>query len=195
MRLAGLILAGGRSRRFGADKATAMVGGRPMIAWSLSVISPYTDLVAISGPAGLAHALGLPAVADREVEWRGPLAGLVAGLDWARAAGAEGLVTAPCDTPFLPRDMPQRLLAGLGDRAVVAARAERVHALCALWRVEVEAALAGLVRVDKQLSMRQIIDALGGGYVDFGGEAAFANVNTPEDLAAAEARVPAAGSG
>jgi molybdopterin-guanine dinucleotide biosynthesis protein A len=191
VRLAGLILAGGRSRRFGADKARAVLGGRPLIAWSLAVLRPHVEVIALSGPDALAAEIGLAAVADPDQPGRGPLAGVIAGLGWASGVGATHLATAPCDTPFLPQELAPRLVAGLDGRAVVAARAERVHALCAVWSVRAAADLAGLAQAEKQLSMQAIMEALGGGYVDFPDEAAFANVNTPEDMAAAQARIAA----
>jgi molybdopterin-guanine dinucleotide biosynthesis protein A len=186
MRIAGLVLAGGRSRRFGRDKALEGLRGRPLIAWSLDTLRPYVAVLGVGGPAQLAVQLGVGAVPDPPGAPDGPLAGVLAGLAWAAQRGCTHLATAPCDTPFLPPDLVPRLAAAIGERPVVAARAARVHALCALWRTDAVAPLAALVRDGRQLSMQMLIEALGGGYVDFEDEAAFANLNTPEDLAAAE---------
>jgi molybdopterin-guanine dinucleotide biosynthesis protein A len=183
-RIAGVVLAGGRSRRFGADKALAVFRGRPLIAWSLKALRPHVAALALSGSAELGAALGVDAIADPPGAPEGPLAGVLAGLAWASRQGCTHLATAPCDTPFLPGDLVPGLAAALGERQVVAARAERVHALCALWRTD--AALAPLIRDGKQLSMQALIEALGGGYADFPDEQAFANLNTPQDFAAAE---------
>jgi molybdopterin-guanine dinucleotide biosynthesis protein A len=187
-RIAGLALAGGRSRRFGRDKALADFRGRPLIAWSLDTLRPYAAVLGVGGPAALADALGVEAVADPPDIPDGPLAGVLAGLAWAAGHGCALLATAPCDTPFLPPGLVPRLAAEIGDRPVVAARAARVHALCALWRADAAPPLAAQVRAGKQLSMQALIDALGGGYADFADETAFANLNTPAEFAAAEER-------
>jgi molybdopterin-guanine dinucleotide biosynthesis protein A len=185
-RIAGLVLAGGRSRRFGRDKALADFRGRPLIAWSLAALRPHVAALGVGGPVSLAAELGVEAVPDAPGAPGGPLAGVLAGLVWAARRGGAHLATAPCDTPFLPPDLVPRLAAAIGPRPVVAVRAARVHALCALWRADAAAPLAALIRAGKQLSMQALIDALGGGYADFEDEAAFANLNTPEDFAAAE---------
>ena len=187
-RIAGLVLAGGRSRRFGADKALADFRGRPLIAWSLDALVQYAHVLGVAGPPALAAWLVVDAVPDEPGAPDGPLAGVLAGLAWAARCDCALLATVPCDTPFLPSDLVPRLAAALGDRPVVAARAERVHALCAVWRSDAASALAALARNGRQLSMQALIDVLGGGYADFPDEAAFANLNTPADFAAAEER-------
>ncbi|HWF75922.1 MAG TPA: molybdenum cofactor guanylyltransferase [Caulobacteraceae bacterium] len=188
--VAGLVLAGGGSRRFGRDKALAAFRGRPLIAWSFDALRPHVAALGLGGPAPLAAELGVEAVPDPPGAPSGPLAGILAGLAWAAQRGGTHLATAPCDTPFLPPDLVPRLAAAIGDRPVVAARTHRVHALCALWRADAAAPLAALVRDGKQLSMQALIDTLGGAYVEFEEEAAFANLNTPEDFAAAELDQP-----
>jgi molybdopterin-guanine dinucleotide biosynthesis protein A len=180
------VLAGGRSRRFGRDKALAPFRGRPLLAWSLDVLAPHVAVLGVGGPPALAARLGVEAAPDEPDAPDGPLAGVLAGLAWAARRDCAYLATAPCDTPFLPPDLVPRLAAALGDRPVIAARAARVHALTALWRADAAPALAALVRAGKQLSMQALIDALGGGHAEFSDEAAFANLNTPEDFAAAE---------
>jgi molybdopterin-guanine dinucleotide biosynthesis protein A len=187
-RIAGLVLAGGRSARFGSDKALADFRGRPLALWSLGALRPHVAALGVSGQGALATALGVEAVPDPPGAPDGPLAGLISGLAWAARHGCALLATAPCDTPFLPPDLVPHLLAALGDRPVVAARAARVHALCALWRADAAPALTTLVRVGKQLSMQALIDTLGGGYARFPDEAAFANLNTRAEFAAAEPR-------
>jgi molybdopterin-guanine dinucleotide biosynthesis protein A len=188
MRIAGLVLAGGRSRRFGRDKALADFRGRPLIAWSLDTLRPHAAVLGVGGPPGLVAQLAVETVPDAPGGPDGPLAGVLAGLAWAEARGCSHLATAPCDTPFLPLDLVPRLAAAIAGRPVVAASAERVHALCALWRTDAAPALAALVRDGRQLSMQALVEALGGGYVRFDAEAAFANLNTAADFAAAERR-------
>lgn len=185
-RIAGLVLAGGRSRRFGRDKALESFRGRPLIAWSFDALAPHVAALGVGGPSALAARLGVEAAPDEPGAPDGPLAGVLAGLAWAARRDCGLLATAPCDTPFLPPDLVPRLAAALGAQPVVAVRANRIHALCALWRADAAPALAALVRDGKQLSMQALIDVLGGGYADFGDEFPFANLNTPADVAAAE---------
>lgn len=185
------MLAGGRSSRFGADKALARLGGRPLMMRSLETLRPHVRILAVSGPPTLADQLGVQAVADPPNGPRGPLAGILAGLAWAGPQGCTHLATAPCDTPFLPPDLIPRLADAIGASPVVAARARQAHPLCGLWRIDAALRLAALVREGKQLSMQAIIAALGGGYVGFADEGGFANVNTPADMAAAQRRAGA----
>lgn len=185
-RIAGLVLAGGRSRRFGADKALAGFRGRPLSLWSLETLRPHVAVLGVAGPAALAAELGAEAVPDPAGAPHGPLAGVLAGLAWAARRDCALLATAPCDTPLLPPDLVPRLAAEIADRPVIAARAARIHALCALWRADAAPRLTALVRDGRQLSIQALIETLAGGYADFPDEAAFANLNTPDELAAAE---------
>lgn len=189
MIIAGVVLAGGRSRRFGRDKAREPLGGRPLIAWSLDALGSGSSRLAINGPADLAAALGLPSVADVETAQPSPLAGIAGALAWAASQGCSHCLTAPCDTPFLPTDLGSRLTASIGEGPVVAARALRRHPLCALWRAEVAASLAQLARRPDHPPLHQLVEDLGGGWADFVDEDAFANLNTPEEFAAAMARL------
>ena len=187
MRIAGVVLAGGRSRRFGRDKALEPLEGRPLINWSLETLRPATVALAVNGPKALADRVGLACVEDCAGA-DGPLAGVLGGLRWALAQECTHLMTVPCDTPFLPLDLASRLAAAIGDRPMVAASAARVHALCALWRVDAVDPLLALASEPDQPSMQAIIQRLGGGYVNFPDEAAFANLNTPADFLAARVR-------
>jgi molybdenum cofactor guanylyltransferase len=186
--VAGVVLAGGRSRRFGRDKAREPLGGRPLIAWSLDALRPGCAKLAVNGPPDLAAALGLPRVADIEAP-PGPLAGIAGALAWASAQGCTHCLTAPCDTPFLPTDLGPRLAAVIGGSPLMAARAVRRHPLCALWRTDLAADLARLAREAGQPPLQRMVDELGGGWVDFDEEEAFANLNTPEDFTAAADRL------
>jgi molybdopterin-guanine dinucleotide biosynthesis protein A len=191
MIIAGVVLAGGRSRRFGRDKAREPLGGRPLIAWSLDALRPGCARLAVNGPPDLAAALDLPAVADIEAAQPGPLAGIAGALAWAATEGCSHCLTAPCDTPFLPGDLCARLAAIIGEGPVVAARARRRHPLCALWRTDLAAELAELARQPDHPPLQRLVDEIGGGWADFAEEDAFANLNTPAEFAAAAARLEA----
>ena len=185
----GLLLAGGRSRRFGADKALAELGGRSLLDAALGVLAGSCARIAVSsreGPiADLAGARGLTRLADPDGAPDGPLAGVLAGLLWARSAGGDLLATAPCDTPFLPADMVARLAAALQDDDGVAfARApDGPHPLCGLWRTRLIEPLGEMLSHGHHPRVREAVRRLGGRPVDFPDGAAFFNVNTREDLA------------
>ena len=180
----GLVLAGGRSRRFGREKALAEVAGRPMIAAVADVLAGGCEAVAVnapesSGAAAWAGAAGLELVCDRPGDPDGPLSGVRAGLEWARGRGARWLVTAPCDTPFLPADYVARLAAP--GRPAAAETAEGGHWLCAIWRVgDLEALQRRLA--EGHGKVEAFLQACGAVRVRFDDPAAFANVNRPEDL-------------
>ncbi len=132
---AAAILAGGESRRFGADKAMAEIGGAPMIAHVARALN--ADALAVVGNGAAAAALGAVALSDPACALRGPLAGVLAALEWAETLGASWLITAPCDVPLLPPDFGARLIAAAeaaGAPAAHAATSDGVHALCAAWR-------------------------------------------------------------
>lgn len=188
--IAGLVLAGGRSRRFGAEKALAPLGeGRTLLDAALAVLAPACGPIAVSaregsGAAALAEARGLPWLTDPPGTPEGPLAGLLAGLAWARGLGAPLLASAPCDTPVLPPELVARLAETLrpGDEAAVARAPDGPHPLCGLWRTSLAEPLAMLL-ADGHPPVRRALERLGGRFVDFPDAAAFANVNTRDELA------------
>ena len=119
MQIAAVILAGGEARRLGgADKALLHLGGRPLLAHVLDRLRPQIDVIALSAngdPARFA-AFDVPVLADDEIG-QGPLAGVLAGLDWAAAQGFDAILTTPVDTPFLPADLVAKLVRASDDAA------------------------------------------------------------------------------
>ncbi len=190
--VAGLVLAGGRSSRMGQDKALLALAGRPLIAHVLDRLAPQVGRVAVSwngAPAALGH-LGLPLLQDSAPDRPGPLAGVLAGLDWAAGLGADWLATVPVDTPFLPRDLVARLVAAAvpGGGPVLAASESGLHPTAAIWPVR----LCENLRLALDRGQRRVAGwALDQGAVtvEFASDGAdpFVNLNTPADLAAAEA--------
>ncbi|WP_151718273.1 molybdenum cofactor guanylyltransferase MobA [Gemmobacter serpentinus] len=185
MRIFGVILAGGAGRRMGADKALLSLAGLPLASHVQDRLAPQVEDLALSAngdPARLAFT-GLPVLPDQEGQ--GPLSGVLAGLDWAARAGAEALVTASVDTPFLPCDLVPRLwLAGDGALAV-ASSGGRLHPTCALWPVSAAAGLRSYLASGGA----RLMEACSGAVVaEFATEVPdpFMNLNTPEDLAQAE---------
>jgi molybdopterin-guanine dinucleotide biosynthesis protein A len=189
--IAGVILAGGRATRMGGgDKALLPLAGRPILARVIDRLAPQVDALALNAngdPARFA-AFALPVLPDPLPGHPGPLAGVLAGLDWAAARGAEALLTAAADTPFFPADLAARLQAA-GPFAMAATPGDPAperHPTFALWPV----ALRHDLRAALEAGLRKVVaftDPHGCATVLFPDADAFFNVNTPEDLARAEA--------
>jgi molybdopterin-guanine dinucleotide biosynthesis protein A len=189
----GAILAGGLSRRMGGgDKALLPLAGRPVLAHVIERLAPQVGgliLNANGDPARWAG-FGLPVAADSLAGHPGPLAGLLAALDWAaeRAPGREWLACAPCDAPFLPRDLVRRLAGALaGGRAAVAASGGRRHPVAGLYHVGLRAGLRGFLAAGGRRA-GEWAERIGAGVAEFpvGPVDPFFNLNTPEQLARAE---------
>jgi molybdopterin-guanine dinucleotide biosynthesis protein A len=195
----GVILAGGlASRMGGGDKGLLRLGGQALLTHVIDRLEPQVAQLALNanGDAARFSGFGLPVLPDSIDGFVGPLAGVLAGLDWAAGLGADHIVTAAADTPFLPPDLvPQLLLAGEGMTAplVLAAtpdpdRGTVRHPTFGLWPValrdDLRAALTG--------GLRKVViwtDRHGGREAVFPADRVdpFFNVNTPEDLATARA--------
>ena len=107
--IAGIVLAGGQSRRMGGgDKGLLDLGGRPVIAHVIERLGCARAISANGDPARFAR-FGLPVLPDSVPDWPGPLAGVLAGMDWAAGQGIARILTAAADTPFFPRDLGTRL--------------------------------------------------------------------------------------
>ena len=192
----GMVLAGGRSVRFGREKAAAKLQDRPLIERPLSVLQAGCDRVAINakpgvGAAAFAKERGLHTLADAPGDPLGPLSGVKAGLSWCCDSGGYILATAPCDTPFLPDNLIPRLLAALDeDHPVAVARtSEGLQSLCAVWRCELHGAVALALTNGIHPPVRQLLQHLGAAEVLFDDPHAFTNINTQPDFALAKARL------
>jgi molybdenum cofactor guanylyltransferase len=190
MRIFGVILAGGQGRRMGgADKAFLPLAGRPLIQHVLDRLRPQVESVIVSANGDTARfaALGCPIVTD--VIPQGPLSGVLSALLHAKAAGATHLVSTPVDTPFLPNDFVARLQAAAETAPEGLALARTVdgdHPASAIWPVALAPLLAAFL-ADGGAKVTRFTDARSAQRVDFPDAAAFLNLNTPEELAAAEA--------
>lgn len=191
--LAGLVLAGGRSVRFGGEKAVALLEGRPLLAWAAERLRTVCASVGVNVRPGteaeaMAKGLGLPTLHDVAGDALGPLAGVKVGLIWAEEQGARTLAVSPCDAPLLPDDLYARLLERAEGGAAMAETRDGRQPLCALWPVAalpvVREALAGGAHPPTW----QVLERLGARKVFFEHPEAFENVNTRDDLAAVEAR-------
>jgi molybdopterin-guanine dinucleotide biosynthesis protein A len=181
----------------GRDKALLELAGRPLLGHVIGRLAPQVGPLALSanGDPGRFAAFGLPVIGDGALAGAGPLAGLLAGLDWAAGLGADALVTAAVDTPFLPRDLVARLATAAGPRggAIAVAQGEagpERHPTAGLWPVGLRAAL----RADLAAGERRLgawAEAQGCALARFPDPDAFFNVNTPDDLVRAEAMLAA----
>lgn len=181
MRIAGVILAGGRGRRMGgADKALILLHGQPMICHAIARLAPQVAAVAISanGDPARFSGLGLPVLPDAES--RGPLSGVLAGLGWA--AGHDAIATVAVDTPFFPADLVARLAAA-GAPAMAASRSD-LHPTFALWPLAAAPALRAFLSGGASPRVTDFARSLGAATVAFD-DGDFRNINTPADLAAA----------
>ena len=184
--ITGLVLAGGQGRRMGSvDKGLQELDGRPLVQWVLDRLAPQVDSVLISANRNLARyaAFGHPVLADRLGGFAGPLAGLQAGL---AQTTTPLLVTAPCDSPFLPSDLVARLhdalMAQQAELAVACAGGRAHRAFCLLRRELLPRLDAFLAGGERRVGLWHA--SLNAIEVDFSDEtAAFRNINTTDELA------------
>lgn len=184
--ITGVILAGGQGRRMGgADKGLQELGGRPMAAHVLERLAPQVGAVLISANRNLERyaELGCPVLPDTLDGYAGPLAGLQAAL---AQATTPLLVTAPCDSPFLPADLVARLHDGLvaqqAELAVACAAGRTHRAFCLLRRELLPGLDAFLAAGERRVGLWHA--SLKVAEVDFSDEAAaFGNINTTDELA------------
>ena len=199
MRIPGVILAGGLSRRMGGgDKSLREIGGRSLLHHVLDRLSAQAAPVALNanGDPQRFAGYGLPVLPDPVAGFAGPLAGVLAGLDWAATLGATHIVTVAVDTPFFPADLVSRLRPALALAPIVLAatpepgRGRVRHPTFGLWPVRLREDLrAALIA-----GVRKVVhwtEAHGAAEVLFDSapeREPFFNVNTPEDLIIARQR-------
>mgnify|MGYP001361151049 CR=1 FL=1 len=193
----GCLLAGGLSRRMGGvDKSLMMLGERTMISVSAERLAPQVGPLVVNAngdPARFAD-LKLPVVADAIEGFAGPLAGVLAGMTYARehAPNARWVVTVACDTPFFPTDLVGRLVgaAGYSETMIALARSgNSIHPVFGLWPVALADDLEAWLNGDNSRKVLAWVDRHQMAEVRFGGPIIddieidpFFNVNTPEDL-------------
>jgi molybdopterin-guanine dinucleotide biosynthesis protein A len=139
----------------------------------------------------LALAEGFSVLHDAPGDPDGPLAGVRAGLAWAASRGSRALAVSPCDAPLLPEDVFSRLVEAAGAGAAMAATVEGPEALCAVWPVDAQPALALTLAGGAHPPTWRVLQDIGARTVLFEPPEAFASVNTREDLALAAARLKA----
>lgn len=197
--LLGVVLAGGRATRMGGgDKGLLSLGEQTLLDHVIERLSPQVRGIAlnVNGDPERFSSYDLPILPDTISGHPGPLAGVLAGLDWAAQQGASQIVTVAADTPFFPLDFVAQLQevgTGMSNPLVLAATpgTERKldrHPTFGLWPV----ALADDLRASLHAGIRKVVlwtDKHDGRYAVFPTESdPFFNVNTPEDLAEAQRR-------
>jgi len=194
--VAGVILAGGLSRRMGGgDKCLRLLGGKPILGHIVERVRPQVGSLVLNAngdPARFA-AFGLPVAADVVEGFAGPLAGILTGLDWVarNAPGYRWVASFASDAPFVPRDFVARMVdavAAQGADLGCAASGGQAHPVFGLWRVDLAADLRralvteSIHKVDRWTSRYKLAT------VEFPTTPfdPFFNANRPEDLAEAE---------
>jgi molybdopterin-guanine dinucleotide biosynthesis protein A len=194
----GLVLAGGLARRMGGgDKARIEIGGVSILDRVLATLSAQTIGIVINAngdPKRFADT-GLPVIADNVPGFAGPLAGILAGLDWLAAQdnGIEWLVSVPGDCPFLPDNLVEKLHGarrkmGAGVPLACARSGEWRHPVVGLWPLALRADLRKAL-VEEDLRKIEVWTARHGiAIAEWADQPVdpFFNVNTPEDAARAE---------
>ena len=192
----GLVLAGGLARRMGGgDKARLRIGGTTILQRVLACLEPQCTRIVINAngdPARFADT-GLPVVADSVPDFAGPLAGILAGLDWAaaNAPAVEWLLSVPGDCPFLPADLAARLheARGAAKTPLACARSGAWrHPVVGLWPLALRDDLRRALTVEGLHKIEIWTARHGVAIADWPAEPIdpFFNVNTPDDAARAE---------
>jgi molybdopterin-guanine dinucleotide biosynthesis protein A len=186
MRIVGAVIAGGKASRLGGEKAFLAFSGSTLLETVVRRFLPQVDELALNLRADRPTALArLPVIHDIDLDI-GPLAGVMACLTWAESRNAAFLATVPCDTPFLPLDLVAQLARATKPNQSSYACDERSHYLCALWPTSALDQLRTEVKSSRRLS--EVHSALKGlGIPVHAAPHAFLNINTQEDVRAAEA--------
>ncbi|MGH1356724.1 MAG: molybdenum cofactor guanylyltransferase MobA [Thalassovita sp.] len=191
----GVILAGGRAQRMGGgDKCLLPLAGQNLLDHVLARLVPQCTGVALNanGSADRFRGYRLPILPDETADQPGPLAGVLAAMDWAKAQGADHVVTVAADTPFFPRDLVTQLTGAKGF-ALAASQATdeeqpRLHPIFGLWPVALAEELrTALAQGERKVRMWALDHGAQQVVFRYGGIDPFFNINTREDLRQAKA--------
>lgn len=188
MRIAAVILAGGKGERLGgANKALLEIGGRSFVDRAVEAADACEPILIAVGPRGFEVPPGTTAIPDLESDYAGPLAGVAAAVDRLRPGTADALFSIAVDTPLFPADFLGRALPLLDEAdVVIGAYGAQDYPTNALWRLDSIAGLAGDVRSGAApRSLKRLAEGLRAERLDYAklvAEDPFRNANTPEDL-------------
>lgn len=191
--ISGLILAGGRAQRMGGiDKGLILFHGKPLIESAIDRLKPQVSTILINANRSItkySH-YGYPVLMDETPDFSGPLAGFSVGLKHCQTPY---LLTAPCDSPLLPTDLAEKMVGELEEKNLELVYASTKEADGRIWAQPVFCLMKSSLKdsLDTFLSKGDLkIDRwfkdLRSGTVVFESAQAFANINTPEELAALE---------
>lgn len=188
----GVVIAGGRSTRFGGEKAVAEFRGEPLLLRAIRRLEAACGAVAVnarpgSQAAALAGATGHAVLHDAPGDPDGPLSGVKAALVWAGQRNATHVAVSPCDAPLLPANLYARLVQAAGSGAAMAETVEGRQPLCAVWPVAALSQLTAALADGEHPPTWRMLDAVGAVRVFFEPAGAFANANTRAELARLEA--------
>ena len=190
MKVAVVILAGGEGSRIGGGKPLRVLGGKRLIDRAETMARQWSDIVAIAvrEPAQAGGARATLIVDEQGIE--GPLAGLAAALRFASASGCRAALTIPADMPFLPSDFGQRLSGAMeNEHAAIASSGGHLHPVCGLWPVAALDEMAAYLASGRR-SLKGFAEAMGFRAVEWTADPdPFFNINSAEDVAAAERRL------
>ena len=182
----------------GADKAMTMLAGKPLIQHVIERLRPQVDELLINGngdPSRFAG-FGCQVVRDEMADFPGPLAGIIAALQWTKIKRPDSgwLVSCACDCPLVPSDLANRLIRAALRADVpiaVAASGRRHHPVVAAWHSDLRLDADELLRARELRKVDDLVESFPNLRVEFAAEAfdPFFNINTPEDLARAEALI------
>ncbi|MBI2253275.1 MAG: molybdenum cofactor guanylyltransferase MobA [Proteobacteria bacterium] len=206
LQIPAILLAGGKASRMGGgDKCLRLLAGRPLLNHVIQRLKPQVREMVINANGDFSRfaKFGLAVVPDEVGGQPGPLAGILAGLDWAavQRPGLECILSVSTDCPFLPLDLVARLKEALqgGAQIAIAASNGRPHPVIGLWRVALRKdlrralGLENLRKVEAFCDRHRTKTVNFPGVVNLPGGAAdpFFNANTPEDMALAESLLKA----
>jgi molybdopterin-guanine dinucleotide biosynthesis protein A len=195
MNILGVILAGGQARRLGGgDKALTELAGKPLLAHAIERLAPQVSDIIINanGDPARFDSFRVPVVADTVEGFTGPLAGVLAGMDWAavNAPDCEWIVTCATDAPFFPGDLVARLVAAVAEGADMACAETngRTHPVFGLWPVRLRADLRHALVVEDIRKVDRWTARYALAEVSFPVQVVdpFFNINRPEDVSEAE---------
>ena len=188
MRIAGVIVAGGRSSRMGQEKAFTVLDGMTLLQHVAGRLAAQVSQIAINanGDVDRFSATGFMVIPDLSGDIATPLAGLRAALRFARGNGFDGVLTVPSDVPFLPSDLAIRLSAA-NSQAAIASSGGQVHFLTGLWSHLLLERLDLLMDVKQMVRVKDWATACQAAIIEWPAKPydPFFNINTPEDLAEA----------
>lgn len=187
MKVAAVILAGGMGSRIGGNKPRRIFAGQSLLSHMLGHARTAASIVAVAMRD--TDQIPLPPAISviRDAPGEGPMAGLWAAGRFALTRGCDAILSLPCDTPFVPRDLLPRLASVFDGRAALARSGDRLHPVCGLWSSTAFAA-GDQIPPDTPRSLLRFAQRLGhtqAAWADTPFDPFF-NINTGEQLAEAE---------